>query len=89
MVWEASPARVNYLPTIRIVNEPGSGGPSVGLWIIGLVLSLNMLIQAIRNPYVPSEGDGPLRGNKGLLILGAAIVIAFVLGATLYWIPLR
>jgi hypothetical protein len=43
----------------------------------------------IRNPYVPSEGDGPLRGNKGLLILGAVIVIAFVLGATLYWIPLR
>jgi hypothetical protein len=41
MVWEASPARVNYLPTIRILNEPGSGGPSVGLWIIGLVLSLN------------------------------------------------
>jgi hypothetical protein len=61
----------------------------LALSTIGLVLSLNMPIQAIRNPYVAPEGDEPLRANKGLLILGAVIVIAFLLGATLYWIPFR
>jgi hypothetical protein len=59
------------------------------LWITALVLSLNMLIQAIRNPYVEPEGDERSRANKGLLILGAVIVIALLLGAALYWIPLR
>jgi hypothetical protein len=59
------------------------------LWIIGLILSMRMPIHAIRNPYVAPEDEKPLREKKGLLILGALIVLAFLLGAALYWIPLR
>jgi hypothetical protein len=59
------------------------------LWITAPVLSLNMPIQAVRNPYVAPEGDERLRANKGLLILGAVIVTALLLSAALYWIPLR
>jgi hypothetical protein len=65
------------------------GWAFVALWIAGLVLSLNMPIQAIRNPYIAPEGEEASSPKKGLVILGAVIVIAFLLGLTLYWIPSR
>jgi hypothetical protein len=65
------------------------GWAFVALWITGLVLSLNMAVQAIRNPFMAPEGDEASSPKKGLLILGAVIVIAFIVGLTLYWIPSR
>jgi hypothetical protein len=59
------------------------------LWIIALILSMRMPIHAIRNPYFAPEGEEPLREKKGLLIMGAVIVLVFLLGAALYWVPLR
>src|SRR4029077_20860950 len=59
------------------------------LWIIALILSLRMPIHAIRNPYVTPEGEEPPAAKKVLLILGAVIVLAFLIGAALYWVPLR
>jgi len=59
------------------------------LWGFAFLMSLNMPIQSVRHPYIESEKVEPKEGNQRLLILGAVCAIALVLGAVLYFIPLR
>jgi hypothetical protein len=59
------------------------------LWIVAFLLSLNMPVQAVQHPYVQLEGIRPSVGNRRLLILCAILAIGIVLGALLYFVPLR
>jgi hypothetical protein len=59
------------------------------LWGLAFLMSLNMPIQSVRHPYIELEKVETKARNKGLLILGAVCAIALVLGALLYFIPLR
>jgi hypothetical protein len=59
------------------------------LWIVAFLLSLNMPIQSARHPYVQIENVPSSVGNRRLLILCAVMVTAIVLGALLYFVPLR
>jgi hypothetical protein len=57
------------------------------LWIVAFLLSLNMLVQAVRYPYVQVEEIPSSVGNRGLFILLAVLAIVIVLGALLYFVP--
>ena len=59
------------------------------LWIVAFLLSLNMPVQAVRHPYVQLEEISSSAGNQGLLILCAVLLTGIVLGALLYFVPLR
>jgi len=59
------------------------------LWGLAFLMSLNMPIQSVQHPYIELEKIETKAGNQRLLILGAAFAIALVLGALLYFIPLR
>ena len=59
------------------------------LWIVAFLLSLNMPIQSARHPYVELDKMPSGVGNRSLLILCAVMVTAIVLGALLYFVPLR
>ncbi len=59
------------------------------LWCLAFLMSLNMPIQSVRHPYIELEKTETKARNQRLLILGAACVIALVLGALLYFMPLR
>ncbi len=59
------------------------------LWGLAFLMSLNMPIQSVRHPYIELEKIETKAGNQRLLILGAAFAIAVVLGALLYFMPLR
>jgi hypothetical protein len=59
------------------------------LWVLAFLMSLSMLVQSARNPYVePEEGD-TMKVKRGMLIMGAVIVTALLLSALLYFVPLR
>lgn len=57
------------------------------LWVLAFVLSLNMPVQAARNPYIAGEGAESLKPTKSWLIMGSVILILMVLGALLYFVP--
>ena len=59
------------------------------LWIIAFLFSLNMPVQAVRHPYVQPDIISSSVGNRRLLILCAVLVTGIVLGALLYFVPLR
>jgi hypothetical protein len=59
------------------------------LWIIAFLFSLNMPVQAVRYPYVQLDIISSSVGNQRLLILCAVLVTGIVLGALLYFVPLR
>ena len=59
------------------------------LWIVAFLLSLNMPVQAVQHPYVQLEGIRASVGNRRLLILCAVLAIGILLGALLYFVPLR
>jgi FlaA1/EpsC-like NDP-sugar epimerase len=59
------------------------------LWGLAFLMSLNMPIQSVRHPYIELEKIETKAGNQRLLIIGALCAIALVLGALLYFIPLR
>jgi hypothetical protein len=59
------------------------------LWGLAFLMSLNMPIQSVRHPYIELEKVETKAGNQRLLILGALCAIVLVLGALLYFIPLR
>ena len=59
------------------------------LWGLAFLMSLNMPIQSVRHPYIELEKVENKAGNQRLLILGVVCAIALVLGALLYFIPLR
>jgi hypothetical protein len=59
------------------------------LWIIAFLFSLNMPVQAVRHPYVQLDIIPSSVGNRKLLILCAVLVTGVVLGALLYFAPLR
>ena len=62
---------------------------SLILWIIAFLLSLNMPVQAVRHPYVQLDIISSSVGNRRLLILCAVLVTGIVVGALLYFVPLR
>jgi hypothetical protein len=62
---------------------------SFALWIVAFLLSLKMPVQSARHPYVQLEEIPSSVGNRRLLILCAVIVTAIVLGALIYFVPLR
>jgi len=59
------------------------------LWVIAFLMSLNMVVQSVRNPYIEAENEDTAMETRGLLILGAVVVISLLLGALLYLVPLR
>lgn len=59
------------------------------LWIVAFLLSLNMPVQAVRHPYVQLEEISSSAGNQRLLILCVVLLSGIVLGALLYFVPLR
>jgi hypothetical protein len=59
----------------------------LALWIVAFLLSLNMPVQAVRNPYVELEKISSGAGNRRLLILCAVLVTGIVVGALLYFVP--
>ena len=59
------------------------------LWTIAFLFSLNMPVQAVRHPYVQVDIISSSVGNRRLLILCAVLLTVIVLGALLYFFPLR
>ena len=61
-----------------------------GLWSLAFLMSLNMPLQSVRHPYVEIEKlDDRVPNRRRLLYLCGFIVTALLLGALLYFIPLR
>jgi len=58
------------------------------LGVLAFLMSANMLVQAVRNPYVAPPGGELPSSRKGLLIVGAVLAITFLLGLLLYLVPL-
>jgi hypothetical protein len=58
------------------------------LWVLAFFMSINMLVQARRNPYVPPSGAEPSVARNSLLILGFMIGAMVLVGALLYFVPL-
>lgn len=64
----------------------------LALSLLGLLVSLTMLVQSAANPRVrPSEGETTVANQikHGSLILLAVILTVLLLGAMLYFLPLR
>jgi hypothetical protein len=59
------------------------------LWIVAFLLSLNMSVRAVRHPCVQHEEIPSNVGNHRFLILCAVMITAILLGALLYFVPLR
>jgi len=77
-----------FLPTLLNPVEGLFRRAFLVLWGLAFLMSLNMPIQSVRHPYIELE-KVETKAGKGLLILGAVCAIALVLGALLYFIPLR
>ena len=65
------------------------GGSFLSCGVLAFLMSLNMLVQTLRNPYIDFEKRDTAQAKRGLLILSAVIATALVIGALLYWVPLR
>lgn len=59
------------------------------LWSLAFVMSLNMPVQSVRYPHVEIETVDTRMRNRRFLTLCAAIATALLLGALLYFVPLR
>ena len=78
-----------FVPTLFNPVTGFVGRVFFALWVLAFLMSLSMPIQSLRNPYVePEKGDTALEKRR-LLIMSAAIVILFLLGALLYFVPFR
>ena len=60
-----------------------------GLWTFALLISISALISSARRPYVPDKKAVTVSPSRGLLVLSIVLVIALLLGALMYFIPLR
>jgi len=59
------------------------------LWVLAFLMSLSMVVQAVRNPRIEAERSDGMALMRGGLILLAVVVTMLLLGALVYWLPLR
>lgn len=59
------------------------------LWVLALIVSLSMLVQAARSPNAKSQNGKTTTLGKRLVILFACLIAATLLGTLLYLVPSR
>ena len=59
------------------------------LWTLAFLMSLSMPVQSVRRPYVEFERVDTKVENRRLLILCGVLATALLLGALLYFVPVR
>jgi hypothetical protein len=74
-------------PMNRVADLVGIG--DLTLWVLALIVSLSMLVQSARNPYVKPEHSDKTKVQWRLLILCAFIAASLLLGALMYFVPTR
>jgi hypothetical protein len=60
-----------------------------GLWTFALLISISALISSARRPPVLGNEAVTVSPSRGLLVLSIVLVTALLLGALMYFIPLR
>jgi len=60
-----------------------------GLWTLALLISLSMLMSSARRPDVRGEEGVTTSASRGLLVLSIVLATALILGALMYFVPLR
>jgi hypothetical protein len=60
-----------------------------GLWTVALLISLSALVDSARRPHVPGEGGVAVLSSRGLLVWGVVLATALLLGALMYFVPMR
>jgi hypothetical protein len=84
-----SPVRILGPPWSVMSRSIGILGLAIALFVAVSLLRRPSNIQSIRHPDIELEKIETKARNQRLLILGAVCAIALVLGALLYFIPLR
>jgi hypothetical protein len=56
------------------------------LWAIALVMSLNMIVQAVRDPYIGPDNGDAAGATRVPIIMGAFVVILFMIGMLMYFV---
>ena len=78
-----------FVPTLFNSVTHLVGRVFFALWALAFLMTLNMPVQSIRNPYVqPEKGDTGMK-KRNVLILFSIIVASLLLGALMYFIPSR
>jgi hypothetical protein len=81
-----------FVPSVFSKHAQMVKSGTLALSLLGLLVSLSMLVQSASNPQVGLSGGGTTalnQKNKGWLILLVFIVTVLLLGAMLYFLPLR
>ncbi len=78
-----------YFPTDVSRFAPLASYGRLALWSLALLISLSMLVESARNPYVEIEGGNKMTVKRALLILCTAILTMLLIGALMYLVPLR
>lgn len=78
-----------FMPTVFNRAAGPIRSVDLALWVLALIVSLSMLIHSARKPYVESKDDDAMKVKRRWLILSAFIVTALLLGALMYFVPLR
>jgi hypothetical protein len=76
------PARIGPLPELIKYGK-------FGLWTFALLISLSALVGSVRRPDVPGEEGVAVFTSRGLLVLSIILVTALLVGALMYFVPLR